>query len=160
MAKQTQTMRASKGAQRNQAKKIMTELGVEDLDMKKVKYAGIGIAAGSIILVVVLTVFFKYIGLLCAIAVSAVAFAVYMKMISDKQKKMVTAYKTLGMTKEEYAKSFEALNVNASVKKSLIDLWDKVPEPEKVYTQKGKPQQVNQSKQNKKKKKYTKKKKK
>ena len=153
-------MRVSQGYQKNQAKKVMADLDVPDIDIKKTKQTGITIIICAVILMVSLTLAFKVWGALIALIITAATAGYFIHDIGTKQKKIINAYKTLGMTKEEYITSFEKAEISETQKKMMIDLWDKVPEPEKVIQQKGRPQQVNQSKQNKKKKKYTKKKKK
>ena len=133
-------------------------MDVPDIDVKKTKQIGIAIVVVGVALMVGLTVAFKVPGALAALAVTLIAGGIFINDLSEKQKKVITAFKTMGFSKEEYISSLES--VNPTQKKAMIALWDKVPEPEKVITIKGKAQKVGQSKQNKKKKKYTKKKKK
>ena len=142
-------------ANKKEVKKMISD--VQDIDFEKTKKVGIGVIIGGIVLMIVLTYFFKWLGLVCGIIVLAVALGLIYHNVAEQQKKMIHTFKSLGYTKEEYVKSFEAMKGNNFLKKMLIDMWDSVPEPEKVYAQKGKAQGVGQSKQNKKKRKYKKK---
>ena len=151
-------MRVSQGYQKNQAKKVMADLDVPDIDPKKTKQTGIIIIVCAVISMIALTIAFKVWGALIALAITIVVGGYFAYDLSNKQKKVINAYKTLGMTKEEYISSFQKADIGEAQKKAMIALWDKVPEPEKIIQQKGRPQQVNQSKQNKKKRKYKKKK--
>lgn len=152
----TQRNRGSKGYQNNQVKKVLKDLDVEDIDLSKVKKTGISIAIASVLCIGVLGYFFKWAGILVAVILTSIVLYFFYKNILEQQKKMVLAYKTLGITKEEYIKSLEELKTNQQMINILINAWDKVPQPEKIIQQKGRAQGVNQSKQNKKKRKYKK----
>ena len=97
--------RPSGAYQKNLYKQMINAEGVKQpksIDQKTIKWGGIAIGACLIIMLVLLTIFFKWKGLLIGMLVSLLVVGGLYFFLQQKQKEMITYYKKIGMTEEMY----------------------------------------------------------
>ena len=97
--------RPSGAYQKNLYKQMINAEGVKapkGIDQKTIKWSGIAIGAGLIIMLVLLTVFLKWKGLLIGMIISLLVVGGLYFFLQYKQKEMITYYKKIGMTEEMY----------------------------------------------------------
>ena len=97
--------RPSGAYQKNLYKQMINAEGIKQpkaLDQKTIKYGGIAIGVCLIALIVVLTVFLKWKGLLIGMVVALAVVGGLYFFLQYKQKEMITYYKKIGMTEEMY----------------------------------------------------------
>ena len=97
--------RPSGADQKNLYKQMINAEGVKQpkgIDQKTIKWGGIAIGACLIIMLVLLTVFLKWKGLLIGMVISLLVVGGLYFFLQQKQKEMITYYKQIGMTEEMY----------------------------------------------------------
>lgn len=121
--------RPSGAYQKNLYKQMINAEGIKQpkaVDQKTIKYGGIAIGVCLIALIVVLTVFLKWkgllIGMLAALAVTA---GLYFY-LQYKQKEMITYYKKIGMTEEMYINELKKRGTDKKAIEASRRLWRKV----------------------------------
>ena len=97
--------RPSGAYQKNLYKQMINAEGVKQpksIDQKTIRWGGIAIGACLIIMLVLLTVFLKWKGLLIGMLISLAVVGGLYFFLQQKQKEMITYYKQIGMTEEMY----------------------------------------------------------
>ena len=126
--------RQSKAWQQNQMKQQMAQAGYakgmpKPIDPKKLK---VGVIVGGIVvvaLIILLTIFLKWKGLLLGLLIAILATGGLVWYMRKKEKDIIRAYKKLGMPKKEYMKFVRTNskgNIDAKTMKRFEKTWDKI----------------------------------
>ena len=121
--------RPSGAYQKNLYKQMINAEGVKQpksIDQKTIKWGGIAIGACLIIMLVLLTVFLKWKGLLIGMLIAlAVTGGLYF-FLQQKQKEMITYYKKIGMTEEMYISELRKRGTDRKAIEASRRQWRKV----------------------------------
>ena len=121
--------RPSGAYQKNLYKQMINAEGVKQpksIDQKTIKWGGIAIGACLIIMLVLLTVFLKWKGLLIGMLIAlAVTGGLYF-FLQQKQKEMITYYKKIGMTEEMYINELRKRGTDRKAIEASRRQWRKV----------------------------------
>ncbi len=121
--------RPSGAYQKNLYKQMINAEGVKQpksIDQKTIKWGGIAIGASLIIMLVLLTVFLKWKGLLIGMLIAlAVTGGLYF-FLQQKQKEMITYYKQIGMTEEMYINELRKRGTDRKAIEASRRQWRKV----------------------------------
>ena len=121
--------RPSGAYQKNLYKQMINAEGVKQpksIDQKTIKWGGIAIGACLIIMLVLLTVFLKWKGLLIGLAVSLLVVGGLYFFLQQKQKEMITYYKQIGMTEEMYINELRKRGTDRKAIEASRRQWRKV----------------------------------
>lgn len=121
--------RPSGAYQKNLYKQMINAEGIKQpkaVDQKTIKYGGIAIGVCLIALIVVLTVFLKWKGLLIGMLVALAVTAGLYFYLQYKQKEMITYYKKIGMTEEMYINELRKRGTDKKAIEASRRLWRKV----------------------------------
>ena len=98
----------------------------KSIDQKTIKWGGIAIGACLIIMLVLLTVFLKWKGLLIGMLIAlAVTGGLYF-FLQQKQKEMITYYKQICMTEEMYINELRKRGTDRNAIEASRRQWRKV----------------------------------
>jgi hypothetical protein len=129
MQSNMQYNRPSGAYQKNLYKQMINAEGVKQpksIDQKTIKWGGIAIGACLIIMLVLLTVFLKWKGLLIGMLIAlAVTGGLYF-FLQQKQKEMITYYKQIGMTEEMYINELRKRGTDRKAIEASRRQWRKV----------------------------------
>ena len=121
--------RPSGAYQKNLYKQMINAEGVKQpksIDQKTIRWGGIAIGACLIIMLVLLTVFLKWKGLLIGMLIAlAVTGGLYF-FLQQKQKEMITYYKQIGMTEEMYISELRKRGTDKKAIEASRRQWRKV----------------------------------
>ena len=121
--------RPSGAYQKNLYKQMINAEGVKQpksIDQKTIKWGGIAIGVCLIIMLVLLTVFLKWKGLLIGMLIAlAVTGGLYF-FLQQKQKEMITYYKQIGMTEEMYINELRKRGTDRKAIEASRRQWRKV----------------------------------
>ena len=121
--------RPSGAYQKNLYKQMINAEGVKQpksIDQKTIRWGGIAIGACLIIMLVLLTVFLKWKGLLIGMLIAlAVTGGLYF-FLQQKQKEMITYYKQIGMTEEMYINELRKRGTDRKAIEASRRQWRKV----------------------------------
>ena len=121
--------RPSGAYQKNLYKQMINAEGVKlpkSIDQKTIKWGGIAIGACLIIMLILLTVFLKWKGLLIGMLIAlAVTGGLYF-FLQQKQKEMITYYKKIGMTEEMYINELRKRGTDRKAIEASRRQWRKV----------------------------------
>jgi hypothetical protein len=121
--------RPSGAYQKNLYKQMINAEGVKQpksIDQKTIKWGGIAIGACLVIMLVLLTVFLKWKGLLIGMAVSLLVVGGLYFFLQQKQKEMITYYKQIGMTEEMYINELRKRNNSPKQLEAARRQWRRV----------------------------------
>ena len=120
--------RPSGAYQKNLYKQMINAEGVKQpksIDQKTIRWGGIAIGACLIIMLVLLTVFLKWKGLLIGMLISLAVVGGLYFFLQHKQKEMITYYKKIGMTEEMYMGELKKRNTDKKQIEAMRRLWRK-----------------------------------
>ena len=122
--------RQSKGFQQKMYKQKLKEEGIKapknNLTEKKLRTMAIVGGIVWVILAVVLTIYFKWWGLLAGLAVGLMVCGGVYLYLRHKQDEMISYYKKLGMTEEMYIKEMRKRNVPEKQLEQTRKVWRRV----------------------------------
>lgn len=120
--------RPSGGYQKNLYRQQLKTEGVKmpkALDPKKLRIALIAAAVCMVVLLVVLTIFFKWKGLLIGLLIGLAAAGGIFLFLQHKQKEMIVYYKKIGMTEQMYVNELKKRNTDVKQIDAYTKLWRK-----------------------------------
>ncbi|MBR0380559.1 MAG: hypothetical protein IJH62_08410 [Mogibacterium sp.] len=121
--------RPSGAYQKNLYKQMINAEGVKQpksIDQKTIKWGGIAIGACLIIMLVLLTVFLKWKGLLIGMLIALAVTGGLYYFLQQKQKEMITYYKQIGMTEEMYINELRKRGTDRKAIEASRRQWRKV----------------------------------
>ena len=121
--------RPSGAYQKNLYKQMINAEGVKQpkaIDQKTIRIGGIVIGVCLIALIVALTVFLKWKGLIIGVVVALLAVGGLYWYMQYKQKEMITYYKKIGMTEEMYINELKKRGTDRKAIDASRRLWRKV----------------------------------
>ena len=121
--------RPSGAYQKNLYKQMINAEGVKQpksIDQKTIRWGGIAIGACLIIMLVLLTVFLKWKGLLIGMLISLVVVGGLYFFLQHKQTEMITYYKKIGMTEEMYISELRKRGTDKKAIEASRRQWRKV----------------------------------
>jgi uncharacterized membrane protein len=120
--------RQSQGYQKNLYRQKLNQENIKApkaMDEKKLRYIMIGGGVAILVLIIVLTVFFKWKGLLIGLLIGFAAVGCTYLYLRNKQKEMITYYKKIGMTEELYVQELRRRNTDAKQIEAFRRMWRK-----------------------------------
>ena len=121
--------RPSGAYQKNLYKQMINAEGVKQpkgIDQKTIRWGGIAIGACLVIMLVLLTVFLKWKGLLIGMLISLAVVGGLYFFLQYKQKEMITYYKKIGMTEEMYINELRKRGTDRKAIEASRRQWRKV----------------------------------
>ena len=121
--------RPSGAYQKNLYKQMINAEGVKQpksIDQKTIRWGGIAIGACLIIMLVLLTVFLKWKGLLIGMLISLAVVGGLYVFLQHKQTEMITYYKKIGMTEEMYISELRKRGTDRKAIEASRRQWRKV----------------------------------
>lgn len=122
--------RQSKGFQQNLYKQKLKEEGIKaprnNLTEKKIRTIAIVAGVVWLVLTVILTIYFKWWGLLGGLVVGLMAAGGAYMYLRYKQNEMISYYKKIGMTEDMYIKEMRKRNVPEKQLEQTRKVWRKV----------------------------------
>lgn len=121
--------RPSGAYQKNLYKQMLAENNVKApkaLDQKTIKYGGIAIGVCLAIVLVLLTVFLHWKGLLIGLVITAAVSGGTYYYLNYKQKEMIGYYKKIGMTEEMYINELRKRNTDQKAIEAARRQWRRV----------------------------------
>ena len=120
--------RPSGGYQKNLYRQKLNAEGIKapkQADPKKLRYIMIGGGIVLVLLLILLTVKFKWIGLLIGVVVAGAAIGGMYYYLNYKQKEIIKYYKKIGMTEEMYLNELKKRNVDKKQIDAMRRAWRK-----------------------------------
>lgn len=120
--------RPSGGYQKNLYRQKLNSEGIKapkTVDQKKLRYALIGGGVAWLALVILLTVYLKWIGLIIGVVIGAILVGGTYFYLQYKQKEIIRYYKKIGMTEEMYINELKKRNTDKKQIEAFRKTWRK-----------------------------------
>ena len=120
--------RPSQGYQKNLYRQKLNQENIKapkTMDEKKLRYFMIGGGVAILLLIIVLTVFFKWTGLIIGLLIGFAAVGGTYLYLNNKQKEMIRYYKKIGLTEDLYIQELKRRNTDPKQIEAFRRTWRK-----------------------------------